>query len=794
MPDILAMGLDDSLARWLEVRIPGVTVTTASQAGDVLERLIHHRWSLLIMDDPSPSATDLLREARRRPALACLPVIYALDQSLGSDLPGRLIEDFGVSQILFHPLDREELAHQAARALGVALPPKPPEPSPARDQVSAAVSALWDRFRDANLNRVTALEAAARQLQAGRLDREARRAAEREAHKLAGSVGTFGFARGSELAREIEHLLRPDVSLGLADARRMSDAVVELRAELSAGPASKQSTDGPPSTSGPLILIVDDDPDVCQQLALAAASQGLRTEIAPTLAAARRVIRRDVPDAVLLDLAFPDSTEDGLSLLAELSDTSPSVPVMVLTARDEFTDRVEVARLGGRGFLRKSLPAANVVELVIQMINRLQSGDSKVLAIDDDPQVLAVLRTLLEPRGLRLTTIDDPLRFWDALKETSPDLVVLDVDMPRLSGIELCRVIRNEARWAGLPVLFLTVRNDPDSVYRIFAAGADDYVAKPIVGPELITRITNRLERVGLYRSMAETDFLTGVANSRKATQVLEQLMLLATRQEQPMCLSIVDLDHFKRINDRYGHVMGDLVLRRIGEILVRRFRSADLVARWGGEEFILAMYGMTRQDGVQRVAEALELARNETFDDGTGGTFSVTFSAGVAQFPQDGTEFITLYRAADEALYSAKGNGRDRVFSAGWRLPEEGESNRVDAAVVVADDRLAALLMRALATRGYRARWIKSGAEALAELTGPDPSVPASVVLLADDLPGVDALELRSRLEAWDAAPHPRAILLPASAGEAVNPFDTQAVMVKVRRALEPRAAVVGR
>ncbi len=798
MADILAVGLSQSLARWLETRVPGLSVTVATRADDVLHRLTGRHWDLLIVDEPTSSAPTMLREARQKPPLARLPVIYALERGLGGDFPSQLIGQYGVSQILFHPLDREELAHQVALALGVSLPPRHDDGSDARDQTSAAVAALWDRFKGANLERVAALEDATRRLESGALDADGLRQAEREAHKLAGAVGTFGFARGSDLAREIERLLGSGPCPGSAEARRAIDLVSQLRAALDEPPARAAPPEPASPGAGPLVLVVDDDPSVCQQLILAARSQGLQAESAASLVAARESISRRTPDAVLLDLAFPDSHEDGLALLAELSDRSPSIPVMVLTARDEFTDRVEVARLGGRGFLRKSLSPTHVVEAVEQMIARSRANESKVLAVDDDPVVLAVLRTILEPRGLKVTTIDDPLRFWDALKECSPDLVVLDVDMPRLSGIELCRVIRNEARWASTPVLFLTVRNDPDSIYRIFDSGADDYVAKPIVGPELVSRITNRLERVSLYRKMADTDFLTGLANSRKATQALEQLMLMADRHGQPMCLSIVDVDRFKRVNDEYGHAAGDAVLRRIGELLARRFRGTDLVARWGGEEFVLAMYGMTREDGVHRVAEALELVRTEKFVDDIGGEFTVSFSAGVAQFPDDGTDHLALYRAADEALYAAKSAGRDRVLPVGWQVREGRDPRQVE--VAVADERLAELLTRALTTRGYRAARLNDSGDLSRVLFDPTPNLHPSLVLLADALPGLDLTALSRRLGEAEPAGRPRVILLASGRDEArcagalfhgdldvvADPFDLSAVMARVRRALK--------
>jgi PleD family two-component response regulator len=127
----------------------------------------------------------------------------------------------------------------------------------------------------------------------------------------------------------------------------------------------------------------------------------------------------------------------------------------------------------------------------------------------------------------------DPLRFVETLDETTPDRVVLDVDMPHLSGMAVFRLIRRDPRWSSLPVVFPTSHRDPDIVVRIFAAGADDYASKPIVGPELTTRIMNRIERTRLQRSLAETDALTGLVNRHRANQVLDHYRRLAARQRR---------------------------------------------------------------------------------------------------------------------------------------------------------------------------------------------------------------------------------------------------------------------
>jgi diguanylate cyclase (GGDEF)-like protein len=532
-------------------------------------------------------------------------------------------------------------------------------------QALAAVAAVWERSKESILGRVALLEQATGALLEGTLDDALRQQAEREAHKLTGSLGTFGFGEGSRLAREMEHLFRAGVLLGPAEALHLSELGMALRRELER-PLVGQVPPPTPREERPLLLVVNTDAELAEQLVVEAVARGTRIEISPTLPVARGALARACPDVVLLDLSSPAGTADGLTLLTELSEQTPPVPVLVLTARDTFTDRVEVARRGGRGFLHKAVPPAQIVEAVVQLLARRRAAEIKVMAVDDDPQILAILQALLESQGIRLTPLTDPLRFWDVLQQESPDLLILDVDMPDLNGIELCQVVRNDQRWTEMPVLFLTAHTDPGTIHRVFAVGADDFVSKPIVGPEFITRVTNRLERIRLLRTLAETDALTGVANRRKSTQVLDQFLCLASRQGQPFCLAVLDMDHFKRVNDHYGHAAGDEVLRRLGELLLRSFRGEDIVARWGGEEFLVGMYGMSRDDGVQRLAAVLKTWRQEEFSGPGDVQFRITFSAGVAEYPTDGADLQALYRAADQALYLAKKAGRDRVLPAG--------------------------------------------------------------------------------------------------------------------------------
>lgn len=673
MPRILMAGLSAELAALLEDRLGGVAVRATRSVEDTLEELARGDCSLLIVDYSvmDQTASDVLIQAHDRLAVNELPVVYCLKDSTDTALAGTLLQQTGVAGLVFHPLDGEQLARHVASILGLPLPPAVTEEKRFEQEISAAVAAVWERFKENNLGRVTVLDQAANALLEGKLGGELRRQAEREAHKLAGSAGTFGFAKGSRLAREIEYMFQAGESLGQDQAQRLSQLVRALRQELAQTVVGLAPTPTPAGEST-MLLVVDDDVDLAERLVMEATSRGMRAVAATSLSAAREAVARERPDAVILDLCFPDEAEDGLDLLAELGSFRPPVPVLVLTVKDTFIDRVEVARLGGRGFLPKPIPPADVMEAVDRLLQQCRAAEARIMAVDDDPQVLATLRALLEPKGLRLTTLNDPLRFWEALGESPPDLLVLDLDMPHVSGIELCRVVRNDQRWDGLPVLFLTSHTDPETKHRIFAAGADDYLSKPIVEPELVTRIVNRLERTKLHRNMAETDPLTGLANRRKSVQVLGQFLRLAERYAQPLCLAIMDLDRFKQVNDRYGHVAGDEVLRRLGEVLLHTFRGEDVVARWGGEEFLVGMYGMTWSEGVQRLSEVLEAMRFEEFTLQDGAQFRVTFSAGVAQYPRDGTDLQALCRAADVALYRAKETGRNRVIPAGCCVGNE--------------------------------------------------------------------------------------------------------------------------
>ncbi|KYC37081.1 transcriptional regulator [Scytonema hofmannii PCC 7110] len=534
-----------------------------------------------------------------------------------------------------------------------------------QQQTSSALTEVQSRFKKRINQHIAVLEQAATAYLQETLNQELRTLAEREAQILVGSLSHYGLNKGAQLARTIKHHLQLSQP-STKEAKYLHKLVMALRKEIessSQGAVSKlaNSKDGRPK-----LLVVDSDRQLARELVIRAEAQGIIAEVATTLFEVRDKIDCVRPDAVLLDPIVGNTTEESFALLAELLLQTPPVPVVVFTAHSNLDARLKVARLGGRTFLQKPIPANDVIQVVTHILQPTNVGSEAVVMVaDNNPQTPATLRALIEPWGLKAIVENDPQQFWETLEASAPDLLIVNLDMPNLNGIELCQVVRNDVRWGGLPILFLAKNIDTTTIHQIFAAGADDFVSNPIVGSELVTRILHRLERTKLQQSLAEIDPLTRVYNRYRATQDLNKLLRLSLRHNQPMCLAILELDHFKQINSDFGHASGDAVLRQLGQLLQQSFRGEDVVSRWGAEEFVVGMYGMTRSHGLQRVVQILETLHEHEFIASNNSKFQVTASAGIAQYSEDGDDLQSLYKSANIALDRAKATGCNCVLPA---------------------------------------------------------------------------------------------------------------------------------
>jgi DNA-binding response OmpR family regulator len=375
-------------------------------------------------------------------------------------------------------------------------------PNNIEQKIIAVVTQAREAFKAQIGDRLTVLQQTAEALGRSHLNEALRNQAEQEAHKLAGTLGTFGLTQASQLAESIEDLLeaRPSTQ---QNADLFQKLVTSLYRELEQSPPSSISLPTPPLAAGklPLLLIISPDEQMAEQW-VKEASQEMRVE-AISLPKSMGItgepkldsIALKKPDAILLDLDAGDRRQDSLQLLSTLSQQLPSVPVLVRTEQDSLSDRLEVVRHGGRGFLHQSMSITQGMEYITQILQPVHVDEAEILVVDDDPVVLNTVRALLQPWGMQITTLDTPQQFWEVLNYVSPDLLILDVQMPDINGIELCQVIRADPQWSKLPVLFLTAYTDANTVHQVFIAKANDCVSKSSIGAKLLPRVLNCLQQ-----------------------------------------------------------------------------------------------------------------------------------------------------------------------------------------------------------------------------------------------------------------------------------------------------------
>jgi DNA-binding response OmpR family regulator len=377
----------------------------------------------------------------------------------------------------------------------------------ARTKVMAVVAEIRTKLKASFIENVVIFERAIANIKTGNLDNELRQEAQSKAHKLVGSLGTLGIPKGSEVARKIENLFKADNILNPGATQQVED-LVNLLKQIFEHPSAESDSE---TVSGVAdhrrLLIIDDNNLLSDRIKTEASDWGLQVEVANSLQVARSMIFQQSPDAILLDLSVAETRENRLAFLAELRRQKPEIPVMVVSEHNQLSDRIEVARLGASGFLSKSIPPVDILKAIALLLDQTNPAEAKVMVVDDDVHLLAALKMILQPWGFQITTLDEPQNFWEVLETTSPDLLILDVEMPGYSGIELCLAVRNDLRWSKLPVLFLTAHSESEIVRQMFVAGADDYVNKPIVEPELIARILNRLERMQLRYQLAQRQY-----------------------------------------------------------------------------------------------------------------------------------------------------------------------------------------------------------------------------------------------------------------------------------------------
>lgn len=495
-------------------------------------------------------------------------------------------------------------------------------------------------------------------------------------HRLAGSAGTFGFEAVGETCRQLEHRLER-----LLEAPSSAEASAFLR-ELQAlkRDATTLQPSRPPRTldalhlgrSGavgehdrPLIYVLEDDEAAGRHLCQMLESFHYRTRLFIDGDSLKRACERQRPDTLILDLHLEG--REGASGLAigeaiqRRLDTP--LPLFVTSESQDFEVQLRAVRAGVVGFISRPLEPIRLADLLENHLRQHRMPPPRVLMVDDDETMLAYHRLILEEVGFAVMTISDPEQTLDALDSFAPDVLVLDVHMPQCSGPELAQIVRFHPRWLQVPIVYLSASDDAGEQLEAMTKAGDDFMAKPIAPEALVAAVTSRARRSRTLASALSRDGLTGLLKHADIKERLMSAMAQSRRRQASLCAVMLDIDHFKRVNDSYGHLIGDEVIRALANLLRRRLRESDLIGRYGGEEFLLVLNDCPGGQAEQ-ILDELRLAFSALTFSADGEHFSCTFSAGVVEM-RDNHGVEALVNEADQCLYRAKSAGRNRVIGA---------------------------------------------------------------------------------------------------------------------------------
>ncbi len=448
------------------------------------------------------------------------------------------------------------------------------------------------------------------------------------------------------------------------------------------------------------VLVVDDQPLNVKVLEAKLSSEYYEVISATDGASALAAMREEKPDIVLLDIMMPGM--DGFEVCRQMK-ADPSlvhIPVIVITALSEARDRVRGLEAGADDFLTKpinenalfarlrsllriklSLDELRLRDQTSQQLGLTEDGDAaaneskaRILLIEDLPGDAKLVREVLsrEHEVVHVTDTETALR----TASIEPfDLIIISVELKDSDGLRLCSQLRSRDVTRNLPLLVLIAENATTKLAKALDLGVSDYLYKPIDSNELIARTRNQVRhkryqdilRTTYHRSisLAVTDTLTGLYNRLYLTSHLGSLLERVVEEDKPLAIAMIDVDHFKDVNDRHGHAVGDEVLREIAHRLDQFSRATDLVARLGGEEFVIVM-PETTVEAAQLVTARLrrEVASAPFGTTPVEGGLAVTVSIGVAGMLGDDDTPESLLKRADDALYAAKRGGRNRVIA----------------------------------------------------------------------------------------------------------------------------------
>ncbi len=516
-------------------------------------------------------------------------------------------------------------------------------------------------------------------------------------HHLAGTGKTFGFSNVTRYARIVEVQLTrafdeegvPNQEclddLGVAinnllvhapiedeesdpnapesgERRRVSDAAISRRQD---GSTNQQKARRVQPLSTLPIYIVEDDRTLADHIVMELALHGYDGRAVYDLADLEPQIRQSgvTPGAIVMDVIFPDAINGGIDIINKFRrDQVLKSPVIFISANGSFSTRLKIVRAGADAFFVKPIDVSLLIEKLEALVGETNPDPLRILVVDDDELFTQLICTVLEEAGLHAKGITDPTQAVASVFEFNPDLVILDMYMPEVNGMEIAQILRQHESCGDIPLLFLSAETDPNIRAAALNIGVDDFLVKPIDHNYLVSAVANRAYRARALNAKIIRDSLTQLLVHDEIRKQLEAQLSAASRHKAELSYVLIDMDNFKEINDTHGHLTGDQVIRSLVSLMRRSFRRDDVLGRYGGDEFVAIM----QDTNVAEAAIVLERVRKEFSriqhrSESNGELFFTTISVGISGYPKY-AEPDELQSSADRAMYAAKNSGRNKI------------------------------------------------------------------------------------------------------------------------------------
>lgn len=483
-------------------------------------------------------------------------------------------------------------------------------------------------------------------------------------HALHGSAAMYGFSKLEKTAERFEFFLK-----NLMDTKPSADQMARLPqfCQMLLDVADIKSTAAFSVEKNELliqnhIIYYLTSPDVKHSPQKLHFDQfGYITKIIHDVATFKKLLDESLPELIIIDIKCLNEELEELLKKIKSPKLTLAIPIFFLGDSDNFLLHLQAVRAGGDGYFASPFKEEEIITKLAVLHNE-DNKPYKVLLIEDEPEVAQVYETILQYAGIATLVINQPVFVDKALHEFNPDLILTDIYMPICSGLELAKIIRQRDAYAHIPIIFLSVEEDLLKQLHAVSMGADDVIKKSMDPSFLVSTIKNRIKRYHALQSLIIKDHLTSALNHVSIIQALESEVRTANRFQQPLTVAMINLDNCQLINDNYGYIVGDRVIKTLYLMLCDRLRKTDIIGRYSSECFLVVMPNTTVQATVVVMNELKEYFSQMVFTN-LGESFLTTFSAGVAGFPPC-LSVESFIHTVNEALLKAKQVGGNSVFS----------------------------------------------------------------------------------------------------------------------------------